>query len=372
MLLSSHKAVGVDLGATGIRAVEVVRHRDGSSVEVARVADIDLPEGAIDHGVVRDVGEVARAVRRLWRKGRFSTRRATFGVSSVLTRQMDLPWMEPADFRSALRYQVQDSLPVDVRSVELDYYPLEERGATAAGTPETTRILLVAASSEAVRDSARALRKGGVRPVGADASAFALLRADLRANPDTQPALLVDLGADQLTVVIHRGGVPLLIRAVGTVGGRAATAAVAELLGSDIADAEQRKVTIGLRAPAPVLTPIAESSVFAAGALTPAVERDATAERVVAELGRWATSVVKEIQDSLDYLGTAGSDLHVARVSLTGRASALPGLAERIETQVRRPVSVLEPLAGVEASTRVQRHMPTDGRYLCALGLALP
>ena len=370
MLLSSHRAVGLDIGASGIRAVEVARAREG--IEVVRLADVDLPAGAVDHGVLRDPGEVSRAVRRLWRKGRFSTRRATFGVSAVLTRQMDLPWMEPADFRSALRFQVQDALPVDVRSVELDYYSLGDRGATPGGTPETSRILLVAASSEGVRDTARALRKGGVRPVGADASAFALIRAAVHATADPRPTMLVDLGADQLTVVIHAGGVPLLIRSVGTVGGRAATAMLAEALGSDLAEAEMRKVTVGLRAPAPVLTPIAESSVFSLPTAAPAAERDLVTERVVAELGRWATSVVKEIQDSLDYLGTAGLSAEVSRVTMTGRASALPGLAERIETQIRRPVEILAPLAGVPASARVSKHMPGDGRFTCALGLALP
>ncbi|MFM1965289.1 MAG: type pilus assembly protein PilM [Actinomycetota bacterium] len=370
MLLSSRRAVGIDLGATGIRAVEVSLR--GQGPEVIRAAEVELPPGALDHGAVRDPAVVSKAIRRLWRRGRFSTRRAVFGVPAVLTRQMDLPWMEPEDFRSALRYQVQDALPVDVRTVELDYSLLETRGATPSGTPETSRILLVATATEAVRDTAKALRKGGVRPIAADASAFALLRTALNADPDPRPAMLVDLGADHLTVVIHAGGTPLLIRSVGTVGGRAATTALQEALGMTEEAAELRKMTVGLKAPAPVLTPIAESSVFTGLPSADRSERDLDNERVVAELGRWATTVVKEIQDSLDYLDTSGVGTQVARITLTGRVSAMPGLAERIETQVRKPVDILAPFAGLSLAPRVQRHLPPDGRYTCALGLALP
>jgi type IV pilus assembly protein PilM len=290
---------------------------------------------------------------------------------------MDLPWMESEDFASALKFQVHDALPVDVRTVEVGYHLLEELGTSALGLPETNRILVVATSSEGVAATASVLRQAGLHPVAADTHAFGLIRAACSASADADAAaagsteLLVDIGAQQLTMIIHQDGTPLLIRSVSHVAGEAAITTIADDLDIDAAQAEAEMVSTGINGPAPILTPISESSVFASSVTATLPRTDPRTERITEVLGRWATTVVKEIQDSLDYYSSTSPETPVSRIRLMGRTSRLRGLSERITTQTLLPVVTMDSLAGLPAHGPATRAIPEDQRFALAIGLAL-
>lgn len=375
-MASNRTIVGVDIGTSGIRGAQIKRHRDGS-LEVVRAASVDLPRGAVRNGAVQDPRTVAKALKRLWRQGHFTTKRVAFGLadSGVLTRQLDLPWMPPLDFRSALRYQVGDALPVDIATVELDYHLLDRvDGADERGNPTAVnRILVVASDREAVTLEAQTVRKAGLEPVVADSTAMALIRAACRGRmPETQvTAAIADIGADQLTVVIHENGQPRFVRTVAHLGGEAATEALAEGLDLDLDEAEVAKRAIGLNGPAPIVAPIAESSVFSGSLAAEEVPTDPRTAAIIGVLNPWATTIVAEIRNSLDYYQAAPTSAPVSDLTLVGRTVMLAGMVERVATQLPLPVRCMDPWADLDTSRRVTKHAPADSRYAAALGLAM-
>lgn len=365
--------VGLDIGSSGIRAALVKRHR--GEVEISRAASIDLPEGSVSNGIVGDPKAVVSALKKLWRHGRFGTRRVAFALSDsgVLTRQVDLPWMPPTDFATALRYQIGDALPVDLATVELDYHLLTEiENVDDIGNPmPVNRILVVAANRTSTEDEAHILRQAGLEPISADSSAFALIRAACRGEvpTDDRVSAIADIGADQLTVVIHQNGQPLFLRTIANLGGHTATLALAERLSMEPDLAEQVKRETGLNGPAPVVAPIAESSVFGNGGDDAPID-----PRVLATVGilnPWATTIVSEIRNSLDYYQASGVSGAITSLTLTGRTMLLDGLMERIATQIPLPVAPMDPLMGMTASNRVQQEDLTDSRMAVAVGMAL-
>lgn len=369
--------VGLDVGTSGIRAVQVKADRRSGAFEIVKAASVELPRGAIRNGTVADEKAVVKALRDLWKRGRFSTRRVAVGIadSGVLTRQVDLPWMPPADFRTALRYQVADALPVDVGTVELDYHLLaeiqrtDERGQTA----DMNRILIVAANRDAIEREAAVLRKARLEPVAVDSSAFALIRAacggHLPTDGDTHA--IADVGADQLSVVIHQAGQPRFLRTIANLGGETATDAVADRLGIDPDVAEQLKRDTGLNGPAPIVAPIAESSVFGGPALETAPALDPRAAATVDVLSPWATTIISEIRNSIDYYQASSPGTPVQSLTLVGRSAELDGLVERIATQIPVTVRTMDPLIGLTASRRVAKSGVPDTRLAVATGLAL-
>lgn len=369
--------VGLDIGASGIRAVQVKRHRKTGEYEIVKAASIELPRGAIRNGTVADEKLVVKSLRKLWRKGRFSTRKVAFGLadSGVLTRQVDLPWMPPQDFRAALRYQVNDALPVDLATVELDYHLLAETQRTDDhGQPvDFNRILIVAANRESVLTEARVVRKAKLEPVVADSAAFALIRAACQGRlPEAdQTHAIADIGADQLTVVIHQGGQPKFIRTIANLGGETATQAVADRLGVPAEQAEQLKRDTGLNGPAPIVAPIAESSVFAGPATEEVTLADPRVTATVEVLNPWATTVVSEIRNSLDYYQASNPGAPIQTLTLAGRTAELEGLMDRIATQIPLPVRTMDPLVGLTASRAVTRSGVPDARLAVATGLAM-
>ena len=177
--MSVPRFVGLDLGTSGIRAVEARWHRD--HYQIRRAAEVDLPEGCLLNGVILDTDSVVKALRHLWRRGRFSTRKVAFAVTdtSVITRQLELPWMPAEDFRTALKYQVGDALPVDLSTVEVDFEPIAEFQVTDqhGQVNDMLQFLLVAANKEILSSVAEVLLRARLEPIVADTSAFALIRA---------------------------------------------------------------------------------------------------------------------------------------------------------------------------------------------------
>ena len=366
------RLVGLDLGSSGIRAVEARRGRQGW--RIVKAAEAELPEGAVHGGVIIDQAAVTKAVRRLWRAGRFSTRKVAAAMSDagVITRQVDLPWMPADDFRSALKYQVVDALPVDLSTVELDYQPLDEFSLPDGHGHSTDmlQVLLVATPTEAVTDLCTALIAARLEPVRADTSAFALIRTvngGVLSDSDECVAL-VDIGADVLTVVVQQGGRPLFIRSIPGQGGDIATLTVASAMGLELDEARDLVISTGLNGPPPVVTPVAESNVFGLLADVGDTSIDLLSSRAMALVNPWATTLVSAIRDSLDYFHAAGGS-RVSRLVLTGRTSSLNGLSERITTELRVPVSFLDPFAGLERARKVAN---LDARpYAVATGLAM-
>lgn len=366
------RLVGLDLGSSGIRAVEARRGRNGW--RIVKAAEAELPEGAVHGGVIIDQAAVTKAVRRLWRAGRFSTRKVAAAMSDagVITRQVDLPWMPADDFRSALKYQVVDALPVDLSTVELDYQPLDEFSLPDGHGHSTDmlQVLLVATPTEAVTDLCTALIAARLEPVRADTSAFALIRTvngGVLSDSDECVAL-VDIGADVLTVVVQQGGRPLFIRSIPGQGGDIATLTVASAMGLELDEARDLVISTGLNGPPPVVTPVAESNVFGLLADVGDTSIDLLSSRAMALVNPWATTLVSAIRDSLDYFHAAGGS-RVSRLVLTGRTSSLNGLSERITTELRVPVSFLDPFAGLERARKVAN---LDARpYAVATGLAM-
>jgi type IV pilus assembly protein PilM len=373
----SAKLVGLDIGTSGIRAVQLSYSGRSGRYRIAKAASIDLPRDAVRNGSIIDPDAVTSALKKLWRKGHFSTRKVAFALadSGVLTRQLELPWMPPDDFRAALRYQIGDALPVDLKTVELDYHLLGEVAKKDEhGQPvELNRILIVATSTETVTAEASTLRHARLEPVIADSAAFALIRAACGGVMPTDDAThaIADIGADQLTVVVHQGGQPRFIRTISNLGGDTATNAVAAKLGIDVLEAEEVKRETGLNGPPPDVAPIAESTVFGGLSGVPRGAADPRVSATVDALNPWATTVVSEVRNSLDYFQASDPGSSISSLTVAGRTARLQGMVERIATQIPLPVHAMDPLAGLEAPKRLAAKAEPDSRLAVAIGLAM-
>ncbi len=374
---AASRFVGVDIGASGVRGVQLKRDRRSGEYRITKAASVDLPRGAVQNGVITDQAAVIAALRQLWREGRFSTRKVVIGLAdaSVLTRQVDLPWMPPEDFRAALRYQVVDALPVDLTTVQLDYHLLGEIERTDEdGQPAAVnRILIVATSSAAVTAEAAVVRKARLEPVVADTTAFALIRAACRGRlpQDHGVHAVADIGGDQLTVAIHQGGQPRFVRMIANIGGEVATSDIARRLSVSSTEAERLKRECGLNGPPPIIAPIAESSVFADSVVTEMLSMNPRSDAVVEALGTWATRVITEVHNSLDYFQASDPGAPIESLTITGRSALLSGMIERIAAQIPLPVRGLEPLLGLPASRKVTKRYGQDSRLTVAAGLAM-
>ncbi|WP_244928622.1 type IV pilus assembly protein PilM [Nocardioides sp. W7] len=331
--------IGLDVGTSGVRAVELVPRR--RSFAVKRFAEVPLPRGAVRAGAVVDSAVLSESLRDLWSVGRFRSRRVVLGIANagVLVRQVDLDWMPPEDFRRALRYQVQDVLPFPVEDANLDYYLLgEPELPDAQGVlHRKARVLLVAAARDLVDSLVTAVHGARLHVDAVDLMPFALVRA--RTPDGLTPAgaveAIVDIGADLTSVVVHAGGVPRFVRVIAGLGGDTITHAVQQRYDWTWDDAESTKIALGL------------------GGL-PAIPAD---PRVPAEgphpaqstIAAAADQLVAEIEATLDFYRTSTMDpygaleaVSIDRLLLTGAGSRLGGLDALLGERLGLAVSSLD------------------------------
>lgn len=335
--------VGLDIGSTGVRAAEFVPGRRRSTLR--HFASVPLAPGVVRAGTVADGEALAAALKTLWATGKFGTKEVRLAIanSGVMVRQMVLDWMPPADFRQALRYQVQDALPMPVDDANLDYHLLEELELAQEneGPRRVARILLVAAAREVVDPFVEAARKAGLRTAGVDLLPFALVRARTPGglDPAGEAEAIVDIGADVVSVVVHAGGVPRYVRIIPGVGGDSITQAVQLGYQWSWEDAERTKVFVGLPGHASLDDSQRQT-------IAPRVDGlDHPAQKVVVTA---ASTLVSEIGTTLDFYrasaneaaatGGAAQPTEVARVLLAGSGARLGGLRELLENRLGVPV----------------------------------
>ncbi len=338
------RSVGLDIGSSAVRAVELRLHGGGWRLD--RFGQVGLPPGSVVDGEVRDEQAVSAAIRRLWSDAGFTTRHVVVGASGsrVLVRQAEAPDVPRGEVRSSLEFRIQDLVPLPADNVEFDFGPL---GPTAAGSGSRT-IMLAAIHGDVVRAQLAAVTAAGLSANVVDAVPLALLRA---AGPSRSPGgtaeAIVSIGADLTVVAIRQDDVPAFIRVIAR-GGADVTRVLAESTTHQLALAESTKRSAG-------------------DGWNDPVGRAATA----AEVGR----LITEVRDTVDFYASRpeGSG-PITAVLVTGGGSRTPGLVAELSSALGLPVNRIEPVgpADLEAVGIPAELTDLAGEAsLTALGLAL-
>ena len=196
--------VGLEITEESVRAVEVTA---GSKPVLIASGEVALPWGAARDSEVLDQDAVALALRQLWSRGGFRSRRVVLGIGSrrVLVREFATQTVRPDLLAHSLPVEVQHLLPVPASQAVLDFLPIAEAEGMTSG-------LLVAAVSQTVSTLLATLRKARLRAEAVDFAPFGLARAAGTLAHTGETLAMVHIGDHTSYVVIVRDGVPLFVR----------------------------------------------------------------------------------------------------------------------------------------------------------------
>ena len=366
----SSSIVGIDIGSTTLRAVEV-RNPEKAKPTVLRYHEVALPVGAVSGGEVLEPHTVATALKALWSSGGFRSRQVVLGMGSqrVLARDLSVPKMSLARIRQSLPFEVQDLLPVPVADALLDFYPISEstteHGATVNG-------LLIAAVKTAVVANVAAARMAGLTTIDVDLIPFAVSRLLVTRPGIDGVVAVIDFGATTTSVVITRQGVPQFVRIIPT-GGDDVTQAVADGLQTDAATADLLKRRVGLLAaiaadaPSGILRNEVPFDGVSAGDSRPP---DVAGADIIAET---MNDQLVSVLNTLSYYANTRPGDPVTAIVLSGGGARMPGLPEAVSKLTRLGVSAGDPLStvGLAAAIDAEALRLSGTTYTVALGLAL-
>ena len=159
-------------------------------------AVVDLPPGAVQGGLVRDVQGVAEIVRQAARITGIAGRAVYSALSGAVcvVRRLSLPNLSGRVLRAAIRWEAERLLPYPFDQSVVDYRVL---GTSLNGAGQELDILMVGARAEAVQSHVATLQGAGVRMGGLDVKPLARARA-LDQDLDSSAAVILHVGSESL------------------------------------------------------------------------------------------------------------------------------------------------------------------------------
>ncbi|QNK80365.1 type IV pilus assembly protein PilM [Nakamurella sp. PAMC28650] len=307
-------AIGIDLGATAVRAAILALSMTGGgpAVTVHGLGSVPLPPGAVINGAVNEQAAVTQALKELWAINGFSCSKVILGVANpqVVVRPLQIPNLNAQQRAKALPFQAREIIALPLDEVVLDY------AQVGPPNPETGMLngLLIATPRRPVLAAVEAVERAGLKVARVDLSSFGALRSigDQRFKVQA----VIDLGAQLTSIVIHHHGVPQLVRTLAR-GGQELTDLLVENLNLSPEEAERAKRETGLTGQPDNVSTVVETAI---------------------------RPLLAEIRSSINYFRAGSDGAALEGISLTGGAAALPGLAAVLSTQNGVPVTVIDPM----------------------------
>jgi type IV pilus assembly protein PilM len=322
-----------------------------------QVARERLEPGIVVGGELRDPDALAEALKAFFAKHKLPKRDVRLGIANnrIGVRSLEMTGIEdPKQLANAIKFRAQEALPIPIEEAVLDYQILGEETGDDGET--SRRVLLVVAYRELVDRYADACRKAGIRLVGIDLEAFALLRALAAPRDESELArsaiVAVSIGHDRSTFAVSDGRVCEFTRVLEW-GGFSLDVAIARALDIPPLEAESIKRQLSLD-----------------GAEIPEGLTDEQAGAAREAARKQVQSFARELVSSLQFYQSQPGSLGIGTITVTGGTSHLPGLAPELERLIGVGVGVGDPLARVRVGKKIADE-PQVGSLAVAIGLGI-
>ncbi len=212
------EAFGLDISDESFKFVSLSRARRGLTLSAFGRAE--LSKGLIVNGEIQNENEVAKLLKAGLARPQEGMISSRFVVCSLpeehsFTRVIQLPKMRAEELKEAVRWEVEQNIPLKIDEVYYDWQMVE----TAPAVPHQD-ILISAAPRRLVDGYVAVLTKCGLLVKSMEVESVAVARAlvkDLRADG---PILLVDLGATRTSFIIFSGGALQFTSSIPLAGNR--------------------------------------------------------------------------------------------------------------------------------------------------------
>jgi type IV pilus assembly protein PilM len=338
MFTAGKSIVGLDIGSTAIKAVELTK--SGKSVTVTGFGQLDIS--------AQDPQAIAGGIAELMREGGFRTKHVVTNVSGqkVIVRYLQMAPMTDEELRNAIIFEAEKYIPFTLDECVMDCQRLADAGGAEGSAG--SNVVLVAVTKNQIDDQLKLLQGAGVVPEIVDVDAFALSNAFGLLRTYVQPeggqdgvVALVDIGATKTCLNILADGVSAFTREI-YIGGKDLTQQVARRLEVQENEAEALK-----RSPNDNMDAIKD-------AVFPTID----------DLGN-------ELQLSFDYFENQYSK-GIDKIMLSGGSARFGLIRETMEKIFEKPTAIFNPFEGLPLSEEIDQDLLASSgpQLVVATGLA--
>ena len=353
---SEDSAVGIDIGSSSIKIVEIKR-KGGKAILETYGAIALGPYAEEDAGRVTNltVDKVSEALKEVLKQSGVTTTSAAFSipVQSSLIFNIELPSsIKQGDMSTIVSTEARKYIPVPIGEVSVDYFMLPKKepsfvemndGDTQTPQNEKIEVLVVATQNDAVSKHRSVVSGANLSASFFEIEIFSSIRANF--EHELSPVLLIDFGASRTKLSIVEFG---MVKSYHTI----------DRGGSDITDSISKSLSI----------PFSE------------------AERMKKEFGLFGNPTEKNLADIIkihvDYIFAETNNVLlgyeknynriISKVIFTGGGALLKGLTEVSANNFKAEIEIGHPFSKITTPAFLEKVLQTMGpEFAVALGLAL-
>ncbi len=325
--------IGIDIGASGVRMVQM--RRRGSEFALVSAARIDLPTSDHELNSEEYAGRLAAAIWRRVETGGFRGRECVLSPDDrwLRVRSVRHPPMGDAEMDRAVRIDAPGRL--GYTDDELAQYGWVRAGEVRQGDESREEVVVVGADRSRLEQLVFALVKVGLRPEAVEPGFMGVARCFgrslRRAADQSVTRVIVDIGERLTGVMVTRGQGVAFYKPL-ELGGEAMTRAASQRLGLDldaVRDLRRQR-----------------AAAWARGA-TPS---DARVDRAIYEAVRpLMDELARETAMCLRYYGVTFRGSRPEACLVVGGEAEEPQLTKLLGEELHLPTSVGRPLDGITA-----------------------
>jgi len=202
------KMLGVDIGTSSVKVVEISRWGGGKTLENYG----EVKSSALYKDPLKNTGRgsyllssnfVSRAIKGILEEAKIKTKEAVFSVPdfSCFCTSFEIPSMTQKELPQAIRYNASQYIPLPISETTLDWRII-------SGSPgeksSSMRVFLVAIPNQIVQEYQMIAQMSGLELYALEAEAMAITRALIKENKKT--ICLMDIGVQSTTInIVDRG-----------------------------------------------------------------------------------------------------------------------------------------------------------------------
>mgnify|MGYP000362652674 CR=1 FL=1 len=198
------KMVGVDIGTSSIKVVEISRWGQGKTLEnygeIKSVSLFKEPFRSVEKGsYLLSNYFVSRAIRAVLDEAKIRTKAAIFALPdfSSFSTSFELPPMSANEINDAVHYNAPQYIPLPASETTLDWKLI---GGTPGDKKSPLKIFLVAIPNQTIQDYQKVAQLAGLDLYAIEAEALGLARVFSRDNKNC--ICIIDIGAQSTTINI--------------------------------------------------------------------------------------------------------------------------------------------------------------------------
>lgn len=314
MIFGSKQVVGLDIGSSSIKMVEL--KATGRTFKMTNFGMTAIPEGLVEGGEITDPSALSQIIMALHKELGLKTKSVCTGMfgGAVIVKKISMPRIDPKLISEQIQWEAEQYIPFDLSEVNLDYHLLPNRASSA----ETMDILLVAAKHDYIIRYFEAIEIAGLKCAMIDVNGFALANCfEINYGVRNETTALINIGAGVTNlVVVDRGGV-IFCRDI-PIGGSIYNMEISRELGVSNQEAEELKIGYSQtqKSPAELANVISATN----------------------------DTICEEIKDSFNFYEQSNNGSPVSNIFISGGSMKIPNLVEAIATATGLNCQIMNPL----------------------------